>query len=77
MATKKTVKKIDPKKVVKLSVVEMIREMYEDQGLEVSCGTDYGFTDTTLVAHLKECDVQIKIVSPSAKVGMRYQKVEE
>ena len=77
MATQKTVKKVDIKKVVKGNVVKEITSMYEEQGYQVSCGTDYGFTDSTLIIHLAECDIQVKMIAPGAKNGERYTKLEE
>ena len=76
MATKKTVKKIDTKKVAKIETVQAVQEFYENQGIKVSNGVEYGFTDTTLVLHLEKCDIQVKIVAPSNKNGDRYTALE-
>lgn len=77
MATKKTVKKTNPKEVAKNSVMESIREHYESQGFEVLNGSEFGFTSSTLVLRLDECDVQVKLVTPSAKNGNQYSPIEE
>lgn len=70
-------KKVDFKKNRKNSVVEEVRRMYRKMGYKVSKGTEYGMTDTTLVVHFPDCDIQIKVVAPSAKNGERYEKKEE
>ncbi len=77
MATKKTVKKVDPKKLAKVETVSNLVEFFEGQGLDVSNGVDFGFTDTTIVLHLEQTDVQIKLITPSAKNGTRYEKIDE
>ena len=74
--TKKAPKKVDVKKVTKYNTVSEIQEFYEQQGFAVSNGSLFGFTDTTLVVHLENCDIQIKIVAPGAKNGERYSPLE-
>lgn len=76
MAVKKA-KKIDPKKVAKIETMETITELFEGQGITVLNGVDYGFTDTTMIIRLEGVDVQVKLVTPSAKTGDRYQLKNE
>lgn len=77
MATKKT-KKIDVKKLAKIDTMNQIRAMFESQDIQVSNSESFdNMTDTTLVIHLHDVDVQIKLVTPSAKVGNRYIPSEQ
>ena len=73
---KKTVKKVDVKKVAKMEVSAKIVEFLESVGIEVEEGTDFGFTVGTLVAHLEKCDVQIKLITPKAGID-RYEKLSD
>ena len=73
---KKVTKKVDVKKVVKLEVSVKVAEFLESIGISVEQGTDYGFTEGTLVAHLEKADVQIKLITPKAGID-RYQKLED
>ena len=50
---------------------------YENLGYQVSLGTEFGLTNSTLILHMEECDIQIKIVAPGVKNGLRYTKIEE
>ncbi len=77
MATKKTTKKVDVKKLAKIDTLQQITDLFQGQGLDVENGTLFGFTDTTMVLHLEHTDVQIKLITPSAKNGTRYEAVEE
>lgn len=70
-------KKVDIKKLTKTSTVNSIIEYFKTQGLEVSCGTEYGMTDSTVILHYNECDIQVKVVAPSAKNGNRYHRQED
>ena len=69
-------KKIDVKKVTKLDVSAKARESFEQLGIKVSDGQDFGFTEGTLVLHMDKCDVQVKIITPKAGVE-RYERLEE
>lgn len=73
---KKTVKKVDAKKVTKLEVSSKVAEMFATLGFEIEDGTDFGFTEGTLVLHGEKCDVQIKLITPKAGVD-RYEKLVE
>lgn len=73
---KKTVKKVDIKKVAKLAVSEQIKQMFTGLDIEVGNGVDYGFTEGTLVLHMEKCDVQVKLITPKAGVE-RYDLLEE
>jgi hypothetical protein len=54
----KTVKKVDVKKATKGVVSAKIAEVFKAQGIEVSDGQEYGFTEGTLVLHMEKCDVR-------------------
>ena len=69
-------KKVNIKDIKKKEVIQAIQELFEDRGFEVNCGIDYGLTSSTLVVNFIECDIQIKVVSPGAKNGNRYSKIE-
>lgn len=73
---KKTVKKVDMKKVAKVEVNAQLVVMLNEIGIGVEDGTLYGFTQGTLVAHMENCDVQIKLITPKAGID-RYEKLEE
>lgn len=73
---KKTVKKVDVKKVTKLEVSKTIKETFNDLGMEILDGKDFGFTEGTLVFRAGACDVQIKLITPKAGVE-RYEILEE
>ena len=74
---KKTVKKVDCKKVEKMAVKGNIQELFEGLGFVVNDGKEiYGFTDGTLVVSMDKCDIQIKLIAPKAGID-RYEKLEE
>ena len=73
---KKVTKKVDFKKAAKAGVSTQIREFFENQGIEVGNGVDYGCTDGTLVLHMEKCDVQVKLITPKAGLE-RYELLEE
>ena len=69
-------KKVNIKDIKKKEVIQAIQELFEDWGFDVNCGFDYVLTSSTLVVNFVECDIQIIVVSPSAKNGNRYTKIE-
>lgn len=73
---KKTVKKVDAKKVAKMEVSTKIAEMFKGLDLTIVDGKDFGFTEGTLVFKGEKCDVQIKLITPKAGVD-RYELLEE
>ena len=73
---KKTVKKVDVKKVTKMAVSEQIKEMFAGLGIEVGTHDEYGFTEGTLVVKMEKCDVQIKLIAPKAGLD-RYEVLED
>ena len=74
---KKTVKKVDVKKVTKLEVSKLIADMFEGvEGVSIHDGKGFGFTEGTLVLKGEKCDVQIKLITPKAGVD-RYETLEE
>ena len=73
---KKTVKKVDVKKVTKMGVSTQIAEMFGKLGVTVGLADDYGFTEGTLVLKMEKCDVQVKIITPKSGVD-RYEKITE
>ena len=75
---KKTVKKVDFKKVTKLEVSNLISDMLQGvKGVSVHDGKDFGFTEGTLVLRGEKCDVQIKLITPKAGVDRYESLVEE
>lgn len=74
---KKTVKKVDNKKVEKMTVKGNIQELFEGLGFVVNDGKEiYGFTDGTLVVEMDKCDIQIKLIAPKSGID-RYEKLVE
>lgn len=69
---KKTVKKIDNKKVAKMAVSEQIKQMFTELNMIALDGKDFGFTDGTLVLKGEKCDIQIKLITPKAGIE-RYE----
>lgn len=70
----KKTKKIDVKKVAKENLQAKMLEWFASIGYDAEDGTEYGFTTGTSVVHLPDTDIQIKLVTPAAKVGTRYAK---
>lgn len=70
-------KKIDVKKVEKMNMHKLLMEFFKQQGIEADAWELYGMTEGTIVAHMPNCDVQIKLITPSAKTGNRYPKLED
>ena len=69
-------KKVDVKKVAKQELSNLIKEFLMEKGIEVSSNAeDYGFTQGTLVVHMENTDVQVKLITPKAGL-YRYQQVE-
>ena len=73
---KKTTKKIDVKKVTKIEVSEIIKNLFEEKGIIVSNGQDFGMTEGTLILTMDKCDVQVKLITPKAGID-RYETLEE
>ena len=73
---KKIVKKVDFKKVEKVSIMKVIAEALRTAGFEVEDGEDFGFTAGTVVVKGEKCDVQIKPITPKAGLE-RYEALEE
>lgn len=73
---KKVAKKVDMKKVSKLEVSAKVRELFEGLGIVVSEGSEFGFTEGTLVLSMLNCDVQVKMITPKAGLE-RYASLEE
>lgn len=64
------------KKQKKLETTQHIEELFNSLGLNVSKGTEYGKTDTTLIVHYEKCDIQIQVVAPNGRTGAFYPKNE-
>ena len=73
---KKIVKKIDVKKVAKLEVSEIVREMFEEKGIVVLNGQDFGMTEGTLILRMEKTDIQVKLITPKSGLE-RYEVLEE
>ena len=72
----KKIKKVDVKKVAKLEVSALIRNLFEEMEITVGSAEDYGFTEGSLVLDMPKCDVQVKIITPKAGID-RYEKITE
>lgn len=72
---KKTVKKIDVKKSTKMEVSQFVRDYFEELGIEIKDGSDFGMTEGTLVLKMDKCDVQVKLITPKAGLE-RYEELE-
>ena len=72
----KKIKKVDVKKVEKLEVSTLIRNLFEEMGITVGSAEDYGFTEGSLVLAMPKCDVQVKIITPKAGID-RYDVITE
>ena len=44
--------------------------------IAIERGTEFGFTEGTIVAHLDEVDVQIKLITPKSGLT-RYEKIAD
>lgn len=69
-------KKMDFKKMAKKELSKQIKEFLQSMGIEVEDGIMYGFTEGTLVAHMEQTDIQIKLITPKAGI-VRYEIIEE
>jgi hypothetical protein len=79
MTTEKKVikksKKVDVKKLAKQELSDLFKEFLMEKGIEVSSNAeDYGFTQGTLIVHMENTDVQVKLITPKAGLT-RYQQV--
>ena len=64
------------KKQKKQETTQHIEDLFNSLGLNVSKGTEYGKTDTTLIVHYEKCDIQIQVVAPNGRTGAFYPKNE-
>ena len=68
-------KKVDVKKLAKQELSDLFKEFLLEKGFEVSSNAeDFGFTQGTLVVHMENTDVQVKLITPKAGLE-RYQQV--
>lgn len=68
-------KKVDVKKVAKQELSNLLKEFLIEKGIEVSDNAeDFAFTQGTLVVHMEDTDVQVKLITPKAGLK-RYQQV--
>ena len=72
----KKTKKIDVKKEAKRGLSEFIGQLLNSSDIAIERGTEFGFTEGTIVAHLDEVDVQIKLITPKAGLT-RYEKIAD
>jgi len=73
---KKAIKKVDFKKVEKVSIMKVVSEALRSAGYAVEDGEDFGFTSGTVVVKGEKCDIQLKPISPKAGLE-RYEALEE
>ena len=72
----KKTKKIDVKKEAKRGLSELIGQLLNSSDIAIERGTEFGFTEGTIVAHLDEVDVQIKLITPKSGLT-RYEKIAD
>ena len=72
----KKTKKIDVKKEAKRGLSELIEQLLNSSDILIERGTEFGFTEGTIVAHLDEVDVQIKLITPKSGLT-RYEKIAD
>ena len=72
----KKTKKIDVKKEAKRGLSEFSGQLLNSSDIAIERGTEFGFTEGTIVAHLDEVDVQIKLITPKAGLT-RYEKIAD
>lgn len=73
---KKTIKKVDAKKVAKVEVMKVVQDALRAAGYEVFEGSEFGFTAGTMVVKGDKVDVQIKPITPKAGLD-RYEALED
>ncbi len=70
-------KKVNPKVTAKATISVEIFEALKNAGFEVNDDHEsFGFTAGTLVVAHPTCDVQVKLITPKAKVT-RYEVLED
>lgn len=69
-------KKIDVKKEAKRGLSERIGHLLSSSDIAIERGTEFGFTEGTIVAHLNDVDVQIKLITPKSGLT-RYEKIAD
>lgn len=68
-------KKVDVKRVAKQELSDLFEEFLIEKGIKVSSNADdFAFTQGTLVVHMEDTDVQVKLITPKAGLK-RYQEV--
>ena len=68
-------KKVDVKRVAKQELSNLFEEFLIEKGIKVSSNADdFAFTQGTLVVHMEDTDVQVKLITPKAGLK-RYQEV--
>lgn len=68
-------KKVDVKRVAKQELSDLFKEFLVEKGIKVNSNAeDYAFTQGTLVVHMEDTDVQVKLITPKAGLK-RYQEV--
>lgn len=77
VVTKKGAKGTNPALEAKIQIREAIEELFLPQdGVEVIDGASmFGMTAETLVIRLANTDVQVKLITPAAKLKGRYQEL--
>ena len=73
----KKVKKVNPKEVAKLEIMEIIQNALLENGVEFKDGVDYGMTKGTIIVTHNLTDVQIKPISPKSGLDRYAEIVEE
>lgn len=70
----KTTKKANPKDILKSEVKNELTAYFEGKEVAVIDAADYeGFTKDTIIVEINDMHVQIKLITPSQKVGNKYE----
>ena len=73
----KTTKKLNAKDVLKANVKSDLMNYFESKEIKVIDAKDYeGFTKDTIIVEINDMHVQIKLITPSQKVGNKYDLEE-
>lgn len=70
----KTTKKLNPKDILKSDVKNELISYFQSKEISVIDAAEYeGFTKDTIIVEINDMHVQIKLITPSQKVGNKYE----
>lgn len=72
---KKSTRRVDVKSAAKDTLSKKFERFLTEEGIKFNSDhTDYEFTKGTLVVHMEDTDVQVKLITPKAGLE-RYKKI--